>query len=175
MNLFDLFRELALECADDKCDKCGAAENNCTDEETTLKINGEEMDLSKPENVEKACALIDAFTSITNNPVLNLLFDKEEFEAMAADTKKKLHNNLLEEPEEEESEEDDDNDDLYEVDSEYIANAYLEENVPGYETLDTAQKDRIVARLADFLEWFNTQWVDDDGCDCDNCEHCKTC
>lgn len=136
MSFFDdYFDELDLVCAtDEERNRCRAAQNNSA-----------EMNLSNPENIENACALINAFTNaFTNNSLLNLLFDKEE-------------------PEEEDYEEDDD--DLYEVDSEYIANAYLEEKVPGYETLDTEQKNRIIARLADFLEWFNTEWVDDDGCD----------
>ena len=99
-------------------------------------LNGKELDLSTEENVKKANDLVDAFAI---NKMVNSA--KERIDAIHQSAIDKAH----------------DDTNKFEDDAHYVANAYLEDTVDGWENVSEDQKNRSINALASFFNWMKAQ------------------
>lgn len=118
------------------------------DDNMKFTVDGEELDLSKEENVKKAYDMVDAFAE---NPLMKLFMSDNTINEMIESAKNRIdsiHAQLTEQPEEEQQ---------FEDDAEYVANAYLEDTVEGWENVPAEQKTRSIHALASFFNWMKKQ------------------
>ena len=118
------------------------------DDNMKFTVDGEELDLSKEENVKKAYDMVDAFAE---NPLMKLFMSDNAINEMIESAKNRIdsiHTQLTEQPEEEQQ---------FEDDAEYVANAYLEDTVEGWENVPAEQKTRSIRALAYFFNWMKKQ------------------
>ena len=112
-------------------------------------VNGEELDLSTEENVKKAYDLVDAFA---NNPILKLFMTESDINKMVDSAKERInaiHQSTISEAPEDANK--------FEDDAHYVANAYLEDTVDGWEDVPEDQKNRSINALANFFNWMKLQ------------------
>ena len=112
-------------------------------------VNGEELDLSTEENVKKAYDLVDAFA---NNPILKMFMTESVINKMVDSAKERIdeiHQSTIDEEPEDATK--------FEDDAHYVANAYLEDTVDGWEDVPEDQKNRSINALADFFNWMKLQ------------------
>ena len=112
-------------------------------------VNGEELDLSTEENVKKAYDLVDAFA---NNPILKMFMTESAINKMVDSAKERIdeiHQSTINETLEDANK--------FEDDAHYVANAYLEDTVDGWEDVSEDQKNRSINALANFFNWMKLQ------------------
>ena len=112
-------------------------------------VNGEELDLSTEENVKKAYDLVDAFA---NNTILKMFMPESVINKMVDSAKERIdeiHQSTIDEEPEDATK--------FEDDAHYVANAYLEDTVDGWEDVPEDQKNRSINVLADFFNWVKLQ------------------
>ena len=112
-------------------------------------VNGEELDLSTEENVKKAYDLVDAFA---NNPILKMFMTESVINKMVDSAKERIdeiHQSTIDEKPEDATK--------FEDDAHYVANAYLEDTVDGWEDVPEDQKNRSINALASFFNWMKAQ------------------
>lgn len=112
-------------------------------------VNGEELDLSTEENVKKAYDLVDAFA---NNPILKMFMTESAINKMVDSAKERIdeiHQSTIDEAPEDANK--------FEDDAHYVANAYLEDTVDGWEDVPEDQKNRSINALANFFNWMKLQ------------------
>lgn len=112
-------------------------------------VNGEELDLSTEENVKKAYDLVDAFA---NNPILKMFMTESAINKMVDSAKERIdeiHQSTIDEVPEDTNK--------FEDDAHYVANAYLEDTVDGWEDVPEDQKNRSINALASFFNWMKAQ------------------
>ena len=112
-------------------------------------VNGEELDLSTEENVKKAYDLVDAFA---NNPILKMFMTESAINKMVDSAKERIdeiHQSTINETLEDANK--------FEDDAHYVANAYLEDTVDGWEDVPEDQKNRSINALANFFNWMKLQ------------------
>ena len=112
-------------------------------------VNGEELDLSTEENVKKAYDLVDAFA---NNPILKMFMTESVINKMVDSAKERIdeiHQSTIDEESEDATK--------FEDDAHYVANAYLEDAVDGWEDVPEDQKTRSINALANFFNWMKLQ------------------
>ena len=112
-------------------------------------LNGKELDLSTEENVKKAYDLVDAFA---NNPILKMYMTENAINKMVNSAKERIdviHQSAIDKA----------HDDInkFEDDAHYVANAYLEDTVDGWENVSEDQKNRSINALASFFNWMKAQ------------------
>ena len=107
----------------------------------TVTINGEVLDLSSEDNVQKAYDFIDTFAK---SPITKLFMDDDDINnicTIAKNNIEALHASLTTD----ESDEDDD--------SIEIATNYLKETVDNWEDVPDEQKKRSIRAITDFIDW----------------------
>lgn len=112
-------------------------------------VNGEKLDLSTEENVKKAYDLVDAFA---NNPILKMFMTESAINKMVDSAKERIdeiHQSTIDEAPEDTNK--------FEDDAHYVANAYLEDTVDGWEDVPEDQKNRSINALASFFNWMKAQ------------------
>ena len=112
-------------------------------------LNGKELDLSTEENVKKAYDLVDAFA---NNPILKMYMTENAINKMVNSAKERIdaiHQSAIDKAY--------DDTNKFEDDAHYVANAYLEDTVDGWENVSEDQKNRSINALASFFNWMKAQ------------------
>lgn len=112
-------------------------------------LNGKELDLSTEENVKKAYDLVDAFA---NNPILKMYMTENAINKMVNSAKERIdaiHQSAIDKAHEDANK--------FEDDAHYVANAYLEDTVDGWENVSEDQKNRSINALASFFNWMKAQ------------------
>ena len=107
----------------------------------TVTINGEVLDLSSEDNVQKAYDFIDTFAK---SPITKLFMDDDDINnicTIAKNNIETLHASLI-------SDESDEDDDSIE-----IATNYLKETVNNWEDVPDEQKKRSIRAITDFIDW----------------------
>ena len=107
----------------------------------TVTINGEVLDLSSEDNVQKVYDFIDTFAK---SPITKLFMDDDDINnicTIAKNNIEALHASLTTD----ESDEDDD--------SIEIATNYLKETVDNWEDVPDEQKKRSIRAITDFIDW----------------------
>ena len=107
----------------------------------TVTINGEVLDLSSEDNVQKAYDFIDTFAK---SPITKLFMGDDDINnicTIAKNNIEALHASLTTD----ESDEDDD--------SIEIATNYLKETVDNWEDVPDEQKKRSIRAITDFIDW----------------------
>ena len=110
----------------------------------TVTINGEVLDLSSEDNVQKAYDFIDTFAK---SPITKLFMDDDDINnicTIAKNNIEALHASLTTD----ESDESDEDDDSIE-----IATNYLKETVDNWEDVPDEQKKRSIRAITDFIDW----------------------
>ena len=101
------------------------------------------------ENVKKAYDLVDAFA---NNPILKMYMTENAINKMVNSAKERIdaiHQSAIDKAHEDTNK--------FEDDAHYVANAYLEDTVDGWENVSEDQKNRSINALASFFNWMKTQ------------------
>lgn len=112
-------------------------------------LNGKELDLSTEENVKKAYDLVDEFA---NNPILKMYMTENAINKMVNSAKERIdaiHQSAIDKAH--------DDTNKFEDDAHYVANAYLEDTVDGWENVSEDQKSRSINALASFFNWMKAQ------------------
>lgn len=120
-------------------------------------LNENELDLSIEENVKKAYDIIDAFA---NNPIFKTLMTKGDINKMVDSAKERInaiHQSAISEAPEDATEDATEDTNKFEDDAHYVANAYLEDTVDGWEDVPEDKKNRSINALANFFNWMKVQ------------------
>ena len=120
-------------------------------------LNENELDLSIEENVKKAYDLIDSFA---NNPIFKMLMTESDINNMVDSAKERInaiHQLAISEASEDATEDATEDANKFEDDAHYVANAYLEDTVDGWEDVPEDKKIRSINALADFFNWMKVQ------------------
>lgn len=152
-DLFDLSLTNKKENKTDNIDDINDEDTNIEDiiikgMKPTVTINGEVLDLSSEDNVQKAYDFIDTFAK---SPITKLFMDDDDINNICNVAKKNiesLHASLTAEK----SDEDDD--------SVEIATNYLKETVDNWEDVPDEQKKRSIRAITDFIDWL-AEYVDE--------------
>lgn len=144
--MFENFFKNALAVIDGNCD---ASVMHNDGDNMKFTVNGEELDLSTEENVKKAYDLVDAFA---NNPILKMFMTESVINKMIDSAKERIdeiHQSTIDKEPEDATK--------FEDDAHYVANAYLEDTVDGWEDVPEDQKNRSINALANFFNWMKLQ------------------
>ena len=105
--------------------------------------------LNDEKNVKKAYDLVDAFA---NNPILKMYMTENAINKMVNSAKERIdaiHQSAIDKAHEDTNK--------FEDDAHYVANAYLEDTVDGWENVSEDQKNRSINALASFFNWMKAQ------------------
>lgn len=120
-----------------------------------VTLNGEPIDLSKPENVQKAYDFIDMFAK---SPIIKLFMDEEDINNICDAAKKNIeaiHVELTSDVGDPDADDDPDpGPDDVEV-NDFIVTQYLVETVENWEDVPEERRKRSVRALTDFMNWLD--------------------
>ena len=141
-------------------------ENKNGDEKTSLKINGEEIDLTDAKSVEHAKDYIRGMKNKFGTTLLKAFgIDIDKLIDNNCDKLDKLHTLALEDKQKKEEKEADLDDDFdwssvgvdWDKDSHCIADLYLSENFQGYDEQPEEDQARQIKTIAAFYEWLKNK------------------